>query len=52
MEKTMPVDHALFPEGMSRCSLPKFLAWIVFLLLVLSWGVVGGILVLLLGHTG
>ena len=42
MEKTMPVDHTLFPEGMPRCSLPKFLAWIGFLLLVLGWGVIGG----------
>ena len=49
MEKTLPVDHALFPEGVERGSLPKFLTWIFFLLLVLGWGLVGGLLVLIFG---
>jgi molybdopterin-containing oxidoreductase family membrane subunit len=35
------IDAKFIPEGVQRCSLPKFLAWLVFLGLILLWGVAG-----------
>jgi menaquinone reductase, integral membrane subunit len=32
------IDHALFPEGLPRCSFWKFLGWILFIGLGLAWG--------------
>ena len=55
MEKNyhLPVDAALFPEGVTRCSLTKFLLWIGFVLTVMMWGSYAAFLVLRdgLGHT-
>ncbi|WP_027180073.1 menaquinone reductase integral membrane subunit QrcD [Maridesulfovibrio bastinii] len=33
------MDRNLFPEGVTRCGLPKFMAWCGFILLFLLWGV-------------
>ena len=33
------MDSNLFPEGVKRCGLPKFLLWMVFPTAVLLWGV-------------
>ncbi len=33
------IDHALFPEGMPRCSFWKFLGWLGFIGLFIAWGV-------------
>jgi len=50
----LPVDAALFPAGVTRCSLSKFLLWIGCVLAVLMWGGYAAFLVLRdgLGHTG
>ena len=42
-------DNDLIPEGLPRCSLPKFSLWILILLLVLGWGSAGGFFDLLEG---
>lgn len=33
------MDKNLFPEGVTRCGLPQFMAWCGFVLLFLLWGV-------------
>ena len=32
------MDSKLFPEGLERCSLGKFLGWLAFIGLGLAWG--------------
>ena len=32
------MDSKLFPEGIERCSLGKFLAWLGFIAIGLAWG--------------
>ncbi|MGE4297064.1 MAG: menaquinone reductase integral membrane subunit QrcD [Desulfovibrionaceae bacterium] len=52
--KRAPLDAALFPVGMPRCSFLKFLAWIGFIGMFLAWGAyaMGWIFALGLGVTG
>jgi Ni/Fe-hydrogenase subunit HybB-like protein len=38
-------DSELIPEGLPRCSLPKFSLWIFALLLVLGWGLLAAFLI-------
>jgi menaquinone reductase, integral membrane subunit len=45
-DSVTPIDNAIIPEGVERCSLVKFSGWIIFLLLVLGWGLLGAGLVL------
>ncbi|MCL1889499.1 MAG: polysulfide reductase NrfD [Desulfovibrionaceae bacterium] len=49
-----PLDAELFPEGLSRCSLKKFLIWLLPVSLVLLWGLYAAFRVLStgLGVTG
>ncbi|MCL1916352.1 MAG: polysulfide reductase NrfD [Desulfovibrionaceae bacterium] len=49
-----PLDAELFPEGLSRCSLKKFLIWLLPVSLVLLWGLYAAFKVLStgLGVTG
>ena len=49
------MDKALIPEGVERCSLGKFLAWLGFISIFLAWGLYAAYLVLVpvgLGATG
>lgn len=50
----LPLDADMFPEGVTRCSLTKFLMWLVPILLLLAWGGYSAFLVLRygLGVTG
>lgn len=41
------MDKALIPEGLSRCPLPVFGVWLLFLLGIIGWGVYAGAVVLL-----
>jgi molybdopterin-containing oxidoreductase family membrane subunit len=45
-EDSLPVDHALIPEGLPRCSLGAFAKWIFVVLLVLGWGLLAAGLIL------
>jgi molybdopterin-containing oxidoreductase family membrane subunit len=49
-----PLDAGLFPEGLARCSLKKFLCWLFPVSLVLLWGMYAAFKVLStgLGVTG
>ncbi len=56
MEKNynLPIDAALFPEGVERCSFSRFLAWLTPIMALFMWGVYAAYLVLSqgLGTTG
>lgn len=49
----LPTDAALFPEGVTRCSLSKFLLWIGFNLMLVLFGAVAAFFIFKdgLGHT-
>ena len=55
MEKNynLPTDAALFPEGVSRCPLSKFLLWIGFNALLVLFGLLAAFFIFKdgLGHT-
>jgi len=48
------IDEKFIPEGVDRCSFPKFMAWMFFLLLILLIGIIAAIKILWkgLGVTG
>ncbi len=45
-QTVIPKDSPIIPEGLPRCSLLKFSLWIVFLLMILGWGLVAAVLIL------
>ncbi|MFW5490519.1 MAG: menaquinone reductase integral membrane subunit QrcD [Desulfovibrio sp.] len=34
-----PIDYQLFPEGVERCGIGKFMLWLAFVMVIFLWGV-------------